>query len=250
MIHAKTLVADGWLSKVGSTNLNFSSLAANWEIDLVVEDTDFASQMEELFEDDISKSREVRLEGSGQRQRVRPDGRVDTTDSGLAPVSSAAARDRGRPLGLAPPSSRRALPLQTHEHVMAARAAPLGGCRCSAAPAPHRLAARGCGAFLGGLASCARSNLRSPTARRTGRSRVRRSEGWKMEQNEDLSRRSRKCWWLLNRTSLRLQVTDLLLGDARRTKGGPGAERCPATDRSGAGSLRTYSTRPSTANGR
>ena len=67
MIHAKTLVADGWLSKVGSTNLNFSSLAANWEIDLVVEDTDFASQMEELFEDDISKSREVRLEGSGQR---------------------------------------------------------------------------------------------------------------------------------------------------------------------------------------
>ncbi len=35
MIHAKTLVADGWWSKVGSTNLNFSSLAANWEIDLV-----------------------------------------------------------------------------------------------------------------------------------------------------------------------------------------------------------------------
>jgi len=35
MIHAKTLVADGWWSKVGSTNLNFSSLVANWEIDLV-----------------------------------------------------------------------------------------------------------------------------------------------------------------------------------------------------------------------
>src|SRR5215213_1977862 len=64
MIHAKTLVADGWWSKVGSTNLNFSSLVANWEIDLVVEDEDFASQMEELFEDDISKSREVRLESS------------------------------------------------------------------------------------------------------------------------------------------------------------------------------------------
>ena len=29
MIHAKTVVADGWWSKVGSTNLNFSSLAAN-----------------------------------------------------------------------------------------------------------------------------------------------------------------------------------------------------------------------------
>ena len=69
MIHAKTIVADGWWSKVGSTNLNFSSLVANWEIDLVVEDTEFAEQMERLFEDDISNSREIRLEGSGQRQR-------------------------------------------------------------------------------------------------------------------------------------------------------------------------------------
>ena len=97
MIHAKTLVADGWLSKVGSTNLNFSSLAANWEIDLVVEDTDFASQMEELFEDDISKSREVRLEGSGQRRGSDPSARWTPQTAGRAPVSSAAARDRGPP---------------------------------------------------------------------------------------------------------------------------------------------------------
>src|ERR671921_2002260 len=38
MIHAKTVVADGRWSKVGSTNLNFSSLAANWEIDLTADD--------------------------------------------------------------------------------------------------------------------------------------------------------------------------------------------------------------------
>lgn len=42
MIHAKTIVADGWWSKVGSTNLNLSSLGANWEIDLVAEDPAFA----------------------------------------------------------------------------------------------------------------------------------------------------------------------------------------------------------------
>src|SRR5215216_4775591 len=41
MIHAKSLVADGWWSKVGSTNLNVASLVANWEIDLVAEDTGF-----------------------------------------------------------------------------------------------------------------------------------------------------------------------------------------------------------------
>src|ERR687890_2457082 len=82
MIHAKTLVADGWWSKVGSTNLNLISLFANWEIDLVAEDTDFADQMEQLFEDDISNSREVRLEGAGQHRRVRPDREVDKSDSG------------------------------------------------------------------------------------------------------------------------------------------------------------------------
>src|ERR671921_959230 len=82
MIHAKTILADGWWSKVGSTNLNFSSLVANWEIDLVVEETDFAGQMERLFEDDISNAREVRLAGTAEHPRVRPDGRVDTSDSG------------------------------------------------------------------------------------------------------------------------------------------------------------------------
>ena len=80
MIHAKTLVADGRFSKVGSTNLNFSSLAANWEIDLVAEDTGFAAQMERLFEEDLAYAREVRLVGS--HREVRPDHRVDTSNRG------------------------------------------------------------------------------------------------------------------------------------------------------------------------
>jgi cardiolipin synthase A/B len=83
MIHAKTIVADGWWSKVGSTNLNFSSLIANWEIDLVAEDPGFASKMEQLFEDDLSNAREVRLEGSGQHRRVRPDREVHNSDRGV-----------------------------------------------------------------------------------------------------------------------------------------------------------------------
>ena len=120
MIHAKTLVADGWWSKVGSTNLNFSSLAANWEIDLVAEDTGFASQMEHLFEEDLADAREVRLVGS--RGRVRPDRRIDTSNRGarrgvvgsgsgssatLARVGTAALQKSGAPL-------------RTHEHALAA----------------------------------------------------------------------------------------------------------------------------------
>jgi len=156
MIHAKTLVADGWLSKVGSTNLNFSSLAANWEIDLVVEDDDFARQMEELFEDDISKSREVRLEGSGQRQRVRPDGRVDTTDSGARAGVVGSGTGSGAALSRVGTTlvQKGTAPLQTHEHAIAAAASgALLGASLLGARFPRLVAwpLVAVGAFLGGL---------------------------------------------------------------------------------------------------
>jgi len=124
MIHAKTIVADGWLSKVGSTNLNFSSLIANWEIDLVVEDADFAEQMERLFEDDVSNSREVRLEGSGKRSRVKPDRRVDTSDSGARAGIVGSGTGSGATLSRVGTSvlQKGAAPLQTHEHAIAAAA--------------------------------------------------------------------------------------------------------------------------------
>ena len=124
MIHAKTLVADGWLSKVGSTNLNFSSLVADWEIDLLVEDEDFASQMEELFEDDISKSREVRLESSGRGPKVRPEGPVDTTDSRARAGVVGSGTGSGATISRMVPTivQKGAAPLQTHEHVMAVAA--------------------------------------------------------------------------------------------------------------------------------
>ncbi len=80
MIHAKTLVADGRWSKVGSTNLNISSLFANWEIDLVAEDEGFASEMERLFEDDLANAREVRLVRTAHEDRVRPERRIGDAD--------------------------------------------------------------------------------------------------------------------------------------------------------------------------
>ena len=156
MIHAKTLVADGWLSKVGSTNLNFSSLVANWEIDLVVEDTDFAQRMERLFEDDISNSREVRLEGSGQRRRVRPDGRVDTSDSGARAGVVGSGTGSGATLSRVVPTvfQKGAAPLQTHEHAIAAAASgALLGASLLGARFPRLVAwpLVAVGAFLGGL---------------------------------------------------------------------------------------------------
>ncbi len=156
MIHAKTLVADGWWSKVGSTNLNFSSLVANWEIDLVVEDTNFAHQMERLFEDDISNSREVRLEGSGPRRRVRPEGRVDTSDSGARAGVVGSGTGSGATVSRVVPTlvQKGVAPLQTHEHAIAAAASgALLGASLLGARFPRLVAwpLTAVGAFLGGL---------------------------------------------------------------------------------------------------
>ena len=156
MIHAKTLVADGWLSKVGSTNLNFSSLVANWEIDLVVEDEGFAEQMEELFEDDISKSREVRLEGSGQGARVRPDREVDTSDSGARAGAVGSGTGSGATVSRVVPTliQKGTAPLQPHEHAIAvAVSGALLGVSLLGARFPRLVAwpLVAVGAFLGGL---------------------------------------------------------------------------------------------------
>ncbi|MBA4159837.1 MAG: cardiolipin synthase B [Gemmatimonadetes bacterium] len=64
MIHAKTTVADGLWSRVGSTNLNLASLLGNWELDVVVLDRKFAADLEALFLRDLSSAVEVKLHDS------------------------------------------------------------------------------------------------------------------------------------------------------------------------------------------
>lgn len=61
MIHAKTSVADGIWSRVGSSNLNSYSLLGNWEIDVGVWDASFAGQLEGLFLADLASSVEIVL---------------------------------------------------------------------------------------------------------------------------------------------------------------------------------------------
>ena len=61
MLHAKTIVADGHWVRIGSSNLNPSSLLANWEVDVFVYGEALASQMERQFEEDLTRSSEVLL---------------------------------------------------------------------------------------------------------------------------------------------------------------------------------------------
>ena len=76
MMHAKTTVADGWSSRVGSTNLNVTGLLMDWEIDLVVEGRSFGAKMEEMFEEDLADSREIRLGGTARRPKPEPERRI------------------------------------------------------------------------------------------------------------------------------------------------------------------------------
>lgn len=69
MLHAKTGVADGRWSRVGSTNLNLASWMTNYELDVVVEDEPFAADMAEMYLEDLEHSTEIIL---SQKARVRP----------------------------------------------------------------------------------------------------------------------------------------------------------------------------------
>src|SRR5215207_6116148 len=68
MVHAKTAVVDGKWARVGSTNLNVASWMGNWELDVTVEDEDFAMQMEEMYCRDLENSTEIVI---SNRRRVR-----------------------------------------------------------------------------------------------------------------------------------------------------------------------------------
>lgn len=69
MLHAKSAVADGRWARVGSTNLNPASWLGNWELDVAVEDPEFARVMEAMYEDDLLHATEIVL---SERRRVRP----------------------------------------------------------------------------------------------------------------------------------------------------------------------------------
>ncbi|WP_372421592.1 phospholipase D-like domain-containing protein [Salinarimonas chemoclinalis] len=61
MLHAKTAVFDGRVSRVGSTNLNPASWFGNFEIDVVVDDMGFGAAMEAMFAEDLAGATEIVL---------------------------------------------------------------------------------------------------------------------------------------------------------------------------------------------
>lgn len=68
VLHAKTMVVDGDLAVVGSTNYDYLSIALNLELSIVVYDRDFASRLVEQYEKDLERATPVDLERAKQRR--------------------------------------------------------------------------------------------------------------------------------------------------------------------------------------
>ena len=72
MLHAKSMVVDGRFGRVGSSNLNASSLLGNFELDVVVEDREFCVALEAQFRIDAARSSEVALRPRRAPERLQP----------------------------------------------------------------------------------------------------------------------------------------------------------------------------------
>jgi cardiolipin synthase len=72
MLHAKTILADRDWARVGSSNLNVSSLLGNYELDLVAEQDGLTATLATQFLHDMAQSREVVLQARRRLPRLPP----------------------------------------------------------------------------------------------------------------------------------------------------------------------------------
>jgi len=94
MLHAKTLVADGRWTRIGSTNLNFSSLLANYELDVLVDDPKLGQAMEARFRRDLEQSVEIRYRDPQPGKRRRKLAAVVSDPGGAKPRHRPGLRER------------------------------------------------------------------------------------------------------------------------------------------------------------
>jgi len=103
MLHAKTAVADGHWARVGSSNLNLASWLSNCELDAIIEDEQFAQEMEVMYLRDLANATEIVLDS---KQKVRAPGeprhpRPTTSGGGSAGRAAAGAIRLSNTIGAA-----------------------------------------------------------------------------------------------------------------------------------------------------
>ena len=117
LLHAKTAVADGTWARVGSTNLNLASWMSNYELDVAIEDAEFAQAMAAQYEKDVDHATEILLTTHNRVRRTEARATVakeageqvaKRAPSGSAGRAAAGAVSVGSALGAAL-TNRRAL---------------------------------------------------------------------------------------------------------------------------------------------
>ena len=69
-IHAKTIVADGKISTVGTANLDIRSFQLNFEVNAIIYDNKTAKELEDIFNNDIKDCKLVTLEEYNNRGKM------------------------------------------------------------------------------------------------------------------------------------------------------------------------------------
>jgi len=62
MVHAKTMVVDGLLSTIGTSNMDYRSFEINFEITAIFYNEGISKKMKEIFEEDVEHCEKVDIE--------------------------------------------------------------------------------------------------------------------------------------------------------------------------------------------
>lgn len=115
MVHAKTAVFDGKISRVGSTNMNIASWFGNYELDVLIEDKSFGERMEHMYLRDLENATEIVLadthrvllkKSKKKRSRRRGSGSVRKATAGAINAATSISSAITRKTNLGPAEAR------------------------------------------------------------------------------------------------------------------------------------------------
>jgi len=70
ILHAKVMLIDSCWATVGSANFDLRSFHRNYEVNVIIDSPEFGRQIEEMFTDDLSKSRRITLQEHEKRSWI------------------------------------------------------------------------------------------------------------------------------------------------------------------------------------
>ncbi len=69
-LHSKVMIADDFISVVGSANMDFRSFEHNFEVNAYIYDSDFVKKMKRIFFEDLQKSTQINPKDWNKRPRM------------------------------------------------------------------------------------------------------------------------------------------------------------------------------------